>query len=395
MNGVDALSYYDITLGTVTPFTALSTPAAPTVVNNGSTDITTSDTYHIYYRVSANSSVGESIASNATACHSTIDRDLWDATKHSLKVSWSAVSSAVSYNVYMGTVSGDEFLIASGINGLEFIDDGSFAQDPTRRYPTTNSTAGPRVSRGANINGRAWLIGDADNPYYVWWGGDYEYELDFTPANGGGFVPVGSGSKDLPINIKGFRDGRGNPQITVLCQGTNGKGKRFILSSDTVTYGSTVIAFYDVIEDNGQDGTDSPDGIILYNDSLWYPSRDGFKTTGTKPQLQNVLSTNRVSNTISNEDINLLTSSAMSKCVGLGFEGRLYWAVPVSSVSNSEIWVLDLDRKGAWMKPWSIACDWMWLYNDNTGNTHHLVLSNNEIFALSYSQMTVDNGVAF
>ena len=41
-------------------------------------------------------------------------------------------------------------------------------------------------------------------------------------------------------------------------------------------------------------GTDSPDALIVYNNSLFYPSRDGFKTTGTKPQLQNVLSTDRV-----------------------------------------------------------------------------------------------------
>jgi len=74
----------------------------------------------------------------------------------------------------------------------------------------------------------------------------------------------------------------------------------------------------------------------------------------------------------------------MDGAVGLGFEGRLYWALPVNSSSNSEIWVLDLDRKGAWMKPWSIAADWMWLYNDNDGNTHHMVLSDNVMYDLSY-----------
>jgi len=143
-----------------------------------------------------------------------------------------------------------------------------------------------------------FLTRDADNPYYVWNGGDPGFELDFSPANGGGFSLVGSGTKDLPLVIKPFRDGRGNPQITVLCQGTNGTGKRFIMTPDQLTVGNTIVSFYDITEDNGQDGTVSKDGVVLYSDSLWYPSRDGFKTTGTKPQLQNVLSTNRVSNTI-------------------------------------------------------------------------------------------------
>jgi len=394
MNGVDNLSYLDIATEVVTPFTSISNPSAPTLTTNnvGGTG------YNVYYRITANSTVGETAASSALTVACDTDRDMWKPPSaggtDNIIIGWSAVASAVSYNVYMGTVSGFEYLIASGVNGLVFTDDGSFAQDTTRLYPTTNSTAGPKCSRGANINSRAFLVGDADNPYYVRWGGDYGYELDFSPVNGGGFVPVGNGSKDLPIIVKQFRDGKGNAQITVLCQGTNGKGKRFIMSADQVTYGSTVISFYDVVEDNGQDGTDSPDGVIAYGDSLWYPSRDGFKTTGTKPQLQNVLTTNRVSNTIQ-PDLKLLNSSAMGGCVGLGFEGRLYWALPVSSLSNSEIWVLDLDHKGAWMKPWSIGCDWMWLYNDNSGNTHHLVLSNNTIYDLSYSSLTNDDGSSF
>jgi len=85
----------------------------------------------------------------------------------------------------------------------------------------------------------------------------------------------------------------------------------------------------------------------------------------------------------------------MDGAVGLGYNGRLYYALPVNSSSNNEIWVLDLDRKGAWMEPWSIAADWMLLYNDNTGNTHQLVLSNNGIYDLSYSVLTTDNGTPF
>lgn len=397
MNGVDALSYLDIAAATVVPFIRLDAPTAPTLSNNsvGGTG------FKITYRLSENSTVGETPASSALSVDVDTDRDFWNppsngGTDYITLTLPAAASNVQSRNLYMGTVAGSEYLIASGItaSAVTFTDDGSFSQDTSRLFPTTNSTEGPKTSRGTTINGRPFMVGDKDNPYLVWFGGDPGFEMDFSPANGGGNQLVGNGTKDLPIAVKSFRDGKGNAQITVLCQGTNGKGKRFILSPDSVTLGNTIISFYDVTEDNGQDGTDSPDAVITYQDSLWYPSRDGFKTTGTKPQLQNVLSTNRISNTIQ-PDLTLLTSTAMPGSVGLGFEGRLYWAVPVSSTMNSEIWVLDLDRKGAWMKPWSIAADWMWLYNDNTGDTHHLILSNNTIYALSYAALTNDDGDSF
>jgi len=288
------------------------------------------------------------------------------------------------------------YAIATGLDKsvLTFLDNGSRGLQLLLKMPTTDSTAGPRVSRGTVINGRAWLVGDADNPYYVRNGGDPGYELDFSPSNGGGFSQIGNGSTELPIQVMPYRDGRGNFEVTVLSQGASGRGKRFLLSPDSVVYGSVTIPFYDVTEDNGRDGTDSPDGVILYNDSLWYPSRDGFKTTGTKPQLQNILSTDRVSNTIQG-DIKTLNNAAMSNCVGLAFEGRLYWALPVGSSTNNEIWILDLDRQGAWMKPWSISADYMTLYTDNDGATHFLVLSNSQIYELSYTALTADNGIPF
>lgn len=47
------------------------------------------------------------------------------------------------------------------------------------------------------------------------------------------------------------------------------------------------------------------------------------------------------------------------------------------------------------MKPWSIACDWMMLYNDNSGVTHHIVLKNNILYELTNAQASLDDDVAF
>lgn len=398
MNGTDTLSFLTIGGTTITAFTALTTPSAPTLSAN--TGLSGTD-FNTYYAITANSTVGETDGSSVLTVDVSTDRDLWDPETQSIKIAWSAVTDAETYNVYMGTAADGAgtptmYLIAGGLDSatLSFTDNGTRAQDLSRPLPTANSTAGPKVSRGNVINGRVWLVGDSDNRDYVWRGGDFGFELDFSPSNGGGFSPIGQGSKNIPVQVLPYRSGQGEPRVTVLTQETNGKGKRYILTPQTLTYGTSSFVVWQVNEDSGQDGTDSPNGVVLYDNSIWYPSRDGFKTTGTKPQLQNVLSTDRISNTIQ-PDISTLNTAAMEMCVGMAHEGKIYWAVPVNSSTNNEIWVLDLDRKGAWMKPWNVAADWMTLYNDNDGVTHHLVLKNNKIYELSYRALTADDGVGF
>lgn len=390
MNGTDNLSYVDIpTLATI-PYVALATPSQPTIVQTGMAGTT----YTYYYKVTANSTVGETAASTARSEDVGMLRDVWDATTNYLTISWSAVVGASSYNLYLGDVSGQETLVASGINGLSFKDDGSLAQDITRLAPVGDSTAGPKMTRGSVINGQLFMTGDKDFPRYVRYGGTGSSVLDLSPFNGGGYSEIGKGTKEFPVRVMSFRDGRGNAAITILCRGTNGSGKRFIMTPDSITVADTIISFFAISEDNGQDGTDSPDGVILYKDSLWYPSRDGFKTTGTKPQLQNILSTSTVSETIIN-DIANLSSAYMDQCVGLAHSGRLYWLLPVGSTTNSEMWVLDLDRKGAWMKPWSIPGTWQMLYNDNGGTTHHIVVKAGVVYELTTAQATRDDQTPF
>lgn len=398
MNGTDYLSYLDIATATVTPYTALTTPAAPT----GSITGLTGTTFNMYYAVTWNSSVGETDGSSVLTKQVSTDRDIWTAATQYVDVTRGTIpGGATSWNLYAGQGTDGSgqpqlYLIAAGIDTAvsTFRDDGTRPYQPATPLPTYNSTAGPKASRCTVINGRPWLTGDADNPYYVWRGGDHGSELDFSPSNGGGYSVVASGTENTPNKVTSFRDNKGTSTVTVLTQGLSGNGKRYLITPQTVTYGSQSYIVYEVTEDNGQDGTDSPDGVITYNDSLFYPSRSGFKTTGTKPQLQNLISTDKVSDSIQT-DIQTLKVDAMDKCVGLAYNGRLYWALPVGSASNNQIWILDMDRKGAWMKPWSINADWMCLYTDDDGVTHHLILSDNGLYELAYIALTSDNGTAF
>lgn len=396
MNGQDNMSFFDITTaGTTNQITVLSTvlpPNTPTATKSGLGGTTL--TY--YYKITRNGTFGETAATSDATITVDRQRELWDTTTNFVTVGWSApgdATSSTTYNVYVGVAPGQEFYVAT-VNGTSFKDDGTTAQDVTRIAPTFDNTAGPKTTRGWVINGQLFMTGDKDHPRYVWYGGTGQAVLDFSPLNGGGYAEVGRGTKEIPVRVMPFRDHAGNPVITCLCQGTNGKGKRYTFTPQTVTQGTTTISFFDIQEDNGQAGTDSPDGVILYNDNLWYPSKDGFKTTGTKPQLQNVLSTDTITETILYDVLNLNTAY-MSKCVGLAYQQKLYWAIPNGTTSNNEIWILDLQRGGAWMKPWNIAADWMTLYNDNSGATHFLVIQNNIIYEMSYMSTTSDDGTAF
>jgi len=397
MNGVDNLSYYDIPTDTVVPFVQLTTPSAPTL-SVGANIVGTN--FPIRYRVTASNS-GETAASVAGTSTTLRTRDTWvgvtgGATEY-IDVTITRVTGATRYNIYVGETTGTEAFIESVPDpgsGTTFVyrDLGSAPRDVTRFAPLSDTTEGPKVTRGEVVNGRLWLTGDTDNPSRVYYGGDTgSNAISFSPYEGGGWLEVGKGTKEYPVRVIGFRNPQGTPIVTVLC---NGAGKRYILTPDTTTVGDFTIAFFNVEEANGADGTDSPDGVVLHNDSLWYPSRDGFKTTGTKPQLQNVLSTDLVSESIQNDYVNLRTTS-MDRCVGLAYQGRIYWALPVGTSTNNQIWVLDTQRKGAWMLPMSVSADWMWLYTDSDGATRHLVLQDNKILQFTSSQSTSDDGTAF
>lgn len=400
LNSVDTLSYIDTGDWTITEFKKIEKPSsAPTLKE---THELSGDAFKVYYAVTANSTVGETEGSDVLTQSVSTQRDMWDPDKNWVTIEWPKVEGAVGYNVYMGT-AGDGagqpelYLIAGNLDPdtFTFTDNGSRAQDLGRGpMPTYNSTAGPKAKRGAVINGRVWLVGDTDNPFYLWRGGDYDHELDFSPSNGGGFTAIASGTKEVPISVMPFRKGQGDNTVVVLTQGSNGSGKRYHLSPNTISYGGGSFVAWSVSEDSGTDGTDSPDGVVIYNNSLYYPSRDGFKTTGTQPQLQNVLSTTRISNTIKNE-VSLLNTGSMDKAVGLAYEGVIYWALPLGSNKNNRIWAFDLEHKGAWILSWYLNAEWMTLYNDNTGKTHFLILSDNKIYELTRTFNTIDGGAPF
>ncbi len=126
-----------------------------------------------------------------------------------------------------------------------------------------------------------------------------------------------------------------------------------------------------------------------------YPTGDAFKSTGTSQNIVNILTTTSVSQDIV-PDVDQISLGSLDKAAGVEYQGRAYFALPVGSTENNEIWYWDTTRKGnPWVLRWPIDAKDIWLYEDNVGLSHLCVLVDNIIleFTRTGSQSTTDDGV--
>lgn len=390
-NSVDNLSYLDLATNTIQTYTALATPGAPTPVKTGMTG----SSFTHYYRISANNAVGESIASVVGSTSSGKVRDSWIDQTDYMTVSWTAVPNATSYTIYYGSSATDcnELYTVAGNTTVSFTDYGTLATNPFKLAPEGNSTQGAVFT---------WMYADAKNSqvFGITTDNKLYYSApgtgDFSPYNGGGWVAIDENG-DTQLNyVDGFRNGKGDPVITVSARGAAGKGKLFHVSFDSLTVGDQVIIYPNVYEANGQSGTYAPRATIKARDSLWYFTGQDVRSTGTSQNIVNILTTNTVSQAIE-PDVARVSLGSLNKAVGVEYRDKLYFAVPVGTTENSEIWTLDLSRRNLWVLRWPIAAKDMWLYEDNAGATHFCVLVNNIVleFTRAGSQTHQDDGVAW
>lgn len=390
-NGVNNLSYIKLSDNSVNTYTSLATPVISSVVKSGMAG----SAYTHYYRVTANNEVGESIASGVGSVTSGKIRQSWIENTDYTTTTWTAVPGATSYTIYYGDKATDTFELYTVAENatISFIDYGTLAENTFKLAPEGNSTEGAIFT---------WMYADAKNSQIF--GVTKENKLfysapgtgDFSPYNGGGWVGIDEDG-DTKLNyVDGFRNGKGDPVITVSARGAAGKGKLFHVSFETLTVGDQVIVYPNVYEANGQSGTYAPRATLKERDSLYYFTGQDVRSTGTSQNIVNILTTDTISQVIE-PDLEKINLAHLHKSCGVSYRDRLYFALPVGSDENNEIWYLDLSRKNAWILRWPIPAKDLWLYEDSNGNTHFCALVNNKVleFTRKGAQTHQDDGVGW
>ena len=391
-NGVDKLSYVDLETDTITTYSAITKPTISSTVYSGGANNSTH-----YYRVAAYGNAGGlTVASTAGSAGSAKLRDNWVDQTDFVTVTWGSVTDAVGYTVYYSS-DNITFYELYSTTETSFIDYGTIAVNPYNIAPEFDSSDGQIFTHMYVDAKNAQVYGITADGYLHWSAPGYiPGAADFSPQNGGGNVPIDPDGDTTLNYVTGFRNGKGDPVITVSARGAAGKGKLFHVGFDTLTVGDQVISFANVYEANGQSGTYAPRATIRSSDDLTYPTGREFKSTGTSQNIVNILTTKRIDQVIE-EDTNNISLDSLHKAVGVEDQDRLYFALPVGSTENNEIWYLDRARKNAWILRWTVSAKDMWLYEDNTGSTHFCVLVNNAIleFTRAGAEYHQDNGVAF
>lgn len=405
----DKICYIDLeTAGfPVVKYTAVDDPTS--AVTAAATGITASGDYKIYYGYTYSSATGETLLSPILEQAISKPRSNWDEDgSEYLTISrpdfGAEPAGATYWNLYIalaangGSIQDSDMLMLAGgldLNQESIIDNGTLAIDVGRgNPPTVNSTDGPRADNAIETNGRPVLYNVYDengNPTgEVFIGGDGEFALDFSSANGGFRSEPSKGTNYYPSSIIGFRNGQGIPSLTILFSNTQGLAKQATLEQQTINYGNQSFVVWGVTEQNyGAAGVASPYGVVNYKGQLMIPSTDGLLSADTQPQLQNIIQILNV-----DQDIDPLfkriNTSALPEIVGIGWANQFQFIVPTDGFTTpNKILVRDLENNGAYYTL-DIPAQWIGVVSPPNSPAFVYICQGNKILKFSDTFGTVD-----
>lgn len=389
-NGVNNLARYNGT--TITQYTSLSAPTLSSVTRGSGLG---AGSFTYYYKVTALNEVGETIGSNELSIGVDKDRSTWSIHSNAhVDVTWTAVSGATRYQVYIGDETNKNVLLVdTGV--LTFKDDGTVQPNPYVLVPVDNTTTAPKFSEMALISGRIWGAKDPVNKYRVYWGGDILNTAGFSAYYGGGWVDLEKGGRETPIYVGNYRTGKGDSATTVLCTSPEGVGSVWQIALDNITVGDTTFSFPVGGKIVGTIGTTSPKAVVTAMDSLVFGNKRAIYNLGNKQQIFNVLATDEMSVNIRPSYRDLEQSKLENMCA-YWYDSKIFFsATEKGQTDNNIIFIYDTERRN-WTWKWTVGVNQFLEYTDNTNTSHLLGIRPNDNRLIKFNQNLVsDLGQSF
>lgn len=373
-NGVDNILRYDGTT-TLQAYTALTTPAAPTVVETGS-GLTSGTAYNYYYKCARVNTVGFSAASVAsTVIQTGLPRESWTPGTNYATLTLPALSGTQTrYDVYVSTDDVDYFYLGS-TGTTTYVDDGTAVIVPGTTAPTGNTTQGPLVEELTNIGSRQYGVRDSQNRYRIWFTGSGQFSGAFSTAYDGGYLDWQEGGKYIPVKVEDYRDGKGTPLATIWCDSADGQGCILQMSLDTVTIGDISITVPSAFKLPGSRGTPAPGSVVnVLNDYMFYNSQ-AFYNLGSRAQFLNLLSTDEASANI-RPSVRQINTTQEQNIASAYFDAKVYFSVTEGNGpdANNYTIVYDTEQK-AWLpRAFTRSFRKLLRYTDTNGVRHLLGL---------------------
>jgi hypothetical protein len=335
---------------TLTGYTSLATPAAPTVVKTG----LAATTYTYYYKIAAVNTVGYSIASLATSVQVSLPRSSWDSTSNYVTVTTPApVATQTRFDIYFSEDNINYYYIDSivsstAVPSVTYKDSGTAPVIPSTIAPTTNTTQGPKVAELKNVGSRMYGVRDYNNRYRIWFTTGSPPYGAFSNGYDGGYLDWSPGGKFIPMHVEDYRDRSGAPVATIWCNSADGEGCILQMFLEDVTVGNNTVTVPSAYKLAGSRGTNAPGSVVnVLNDYMYYNSQ-AFYNLGTRAQFLNLLSTDESSANI-RPTVRQINGPASSKIASAFYDAKVFFSVAYgSATSNSHTIVYDTEQK-AWL----------------------------------------------
>jgi hypothetical protein len=396
MNGVDELRYINLSDLEMKIFTHVDDPTS--TLTAAATGITTTGSLYVYYAISYNSDGGGNTAIGPILSRSVSkSRAIWNTNgSEYLTISFNDTppAGAQSRTLWAATSlegttpqASDLVMLKSNIAlaDTSFVDNGSLPLIIEGGLaPSVNTTAGVKASAGVIAGKTPVLYGNPDSPYDIYFGTITEDGVSFG-GEGTQTLPLHKGTNYYPTSVVGFRNNQNIPSLFVLSSGTEGVSKQSTITYKSVTYGNTVINYWDADDLNtGASAVYSRNGTVMALGELQFPSSQGITSIKTEQDLQNVLSPSIVSDPVADTYASIKNAN-FDKIIGASWNNLVMFAVPSRGFNyNNQILIRDMTNK---QKPkwyiWDIPVDWIGAVSPPNADSFAYIRQGNKFYKLA------------